>query len=150
HSNCTTGVEAVFAGRPVLNFMPEGKHRSEADIAVAREAGVAIGTIPDALSEAQRILSGGATTISWAQEAKATLNNLEADAIPLLAKATMETLHERHIDASKIVLPKVKILQDALRPLVQHERLDPYIAALRPLVRRKRSDPYVASKRGRL
>jgi hypothetical protein len=150
HSNCTTGVEAVLAGRPVVNFKPEGNDRSQVDVEVACEAGVAVGTIPAALSEAQRLLSGGVMTISWSREAEAMLNNLKADAIPLLAKATMEILRERHIDASKIVLPKVKTLRKALRPLIRHKRLEPYVAALRLLVQRKHPDSYVASKRGRL
>ena len=40
HSNCTTGIEAVLAGRPVLNLLPECEGRTELDVEVAREAGL--------------------------------------------------------------------------------------------------------------
>src|SRR4029079_2652744 len=49
HRNCTTGIESVLAGRPVLNFLPASDTRANFDVEVAREAGYTATSIEDAL-----------------------------------------------------------------------------------------------------
>ncbi len=131
HSNCTTGIEAVLAGRPVVNFLPAGKSRSEIDIAVAREAGVTAGTIPDALETVSQLLDSGFLALSWSEDAVAMLNNLKVDAVPLLTSETMAVLRERRIDSSSVAIPRESTLKKALRHLVKGSSADAYIASKR-------------------
>jgi surface carbohydrate biosynthesis protein len=134
HSNCTTGIEAVLAGRPVLNLLPASAGRVGLDLEVAREAGSVATSIPDALEKIGAILAGELPTQAWSTHAKAILNNLKVEAIPAMVKETLAVLHERGISASDVTLP-------AKRPLR---------AALKGLARRPRTNAYVASKRGSL
>ena len=76
HSNCTTGIEAVLAGRPVLNLLPECEGRTELDVEVAREAGYVAGSVGEALQKAGDFLSGEAPAYEWSPHAKTILNNL--------------------------------------------------------------------------
>ena len=134
HSNCTTGIEAVLAGVPTVNFLPAGRNRTEIDIAVAREAGVTARNIPDVLATALQLLSGGSLAFSWSEDAVTMLNNLKIDAVPLLIRETMAVLRERRIDLSRVAIPRESTLKRALRRLVKGSS----------------TDAYVASKRGRL
>jgi hypothetical protein len=132
HSNCTTGIEAVLAGRPTVNFLPTARDRSEIDIAVAREAGVTAGTTRDVLTMADQLLSGSSQPPVWSEDATAVLNNLKVDAIPLVMGETMTVLREREIDSSKVTLPRASTLKRTLVSLLG------------------RGSAYIASKRGRL
>jgi surface carbohydrate biosynthesis protein len=132
HSNCTTGIEAVLAGRPTVNFLPTGRNRGEIDIAVAREAGVTAGTTRDVLTMADQLLSGSSQPPVWSEDATAVLNNLKADAIPLLTRETMAVLSEREIDASRVTIPQAITLKRTLVSVLG------------------RGSAYIASKRGRL
>jgi surface carbohydrate biosynthesis protein len=134
HSNCTTGIEAVLAGVPTVNFLPAGRNRTEIDIAVAREAGVTARNIPDVLATAQQLLTGDALAFSWSEDAVTMLNNLKTDAVPLLTRETMAVLRERRIDSSRVTIPPESTLKRALSRLV----------------RGSSTDAYVSSKRGRL
>jgi hypothetical protein len=150
HSNCTTGIEAVLAGATVMNFKPEMNDRNKCDVKVACEAGVAVGTIPDALQEAQRLLLSDKTTVFWSEDAKAILNNLSTESIPLLTELVFEVLRERNIDSSRIVFPKADRVRSALRPLMRNDRFAPLFDQLRSAVLSRPHDAYIVSKRGRL
>lgn len=134
HSNCTTGIEAVLANRPVLNLLPASANRDGLDLEVAREAGVVATSTPDALEKVAAILAGELRTHAWSTHAKAILNNLKVEAIPAMVKETLAVLRERGISSSDVTLP-------AKRPLR---------AALKGLARRPATNAYVASKRGSL
>jgi surface carbohydrate biosynthesis protein len=134
HSNCTTGIEAVLAGVPTVNFLPAGRNRAEIDKAVAREAGATARNIPDVLATARQLLSGGSLAFTWSEDAVAVLNNLRIDAVPLLTRETLAVLSERRIDSSRIAIPRESTLKRALRRVVKGSS----------------TDAYVASKRGRL
>jgi len=134
HNGSTSGVEAVLAGRPVLNYLPEGSVRRDTDIEVAREAGVVAGSLRAALENVDRLLDGKEPASVWSVDAKQMLNNLEADAIPLLVDETLSVLQTARLDASTVMLPRGRILKGVLRRVVG----------------RGGSDAYVASKRGRL
>jgi surface carbohydrate biosynthesis protein len=134
HSNCTTGIEAMLAGVPTVNFLPAGRNRAEIDIAVACEAGATARNISDVMATAQQLLSGGSLEFSWSEDAVAVLNNLKIDAVPLLTRETLAVLCERGIDSSNIAIPRGSMLKKALRRFTKGSR----------------ADAYVASKRGRL
>jgi surface carbohydrate biosynthesis protein len=105
HSNCTTGVEAVMAGRPVLNFLPGEQDRSNLNVEVACEAGAPTRSIHQALETAGALLTGERHALTWSSHAKSVLNNLQTDAVPLLLNETLAVIRERGIDRSRIVLP---------------------------------------------
>ena len=131
HSNCTTGIEAVLARRPIVNFLPAGRNRTEIDIAVAREAGVTAGTIPEVLATARQLLSGGSIALSWSEDAVAVLNNLKSDAIPLLTRQTMAVLRERQINSSSVAIPRASTAKNTLRRLVKGSSINAYAASKR-------------------
>ena len=133
HSNCTTGIEAVLAGRPVLNLLPECAERTELDVEVAREAGHVAGSIDEAVQKAAEFLSGGTPQYEWSHHAKTILNNLTLKAVPKVGTETIEVLREQGITSSRIILPRETKLRDAVRTLLK-----------RP------SDTYALSKRGPL
>ena len=56
HCNCTTGVEAVLAGRRALNMRPNATPRSDLDKEVAKEAGVNASSVRDALEKIEALL----------------------------------------------------------------------------------------------
>jgi surface carbohydrate biosynthesis protein len=132
HSNCTTGIEGVLAGRPVMNFLPGGPERAAFDIEVASEAGVAVGTIDEAVQKARELLADGAPEPHWSEKARSVLNNLKAPSMPLIVQQTMEVLRERGIDASSPALSAESTVKAILRPLVYGR------------------EAYARSKRGRL
>lgn len=131
HSNCTTGIEAVLAGRPVLNLLPESAGRAETDVEVAREAGVTVNTVAAALDTAGELLSGNAPPHVWSAHARSMLNNFEAEAMPMMADETLRALDHHGITSSEVSLP----------PASYHLR-----NVARRIVRGKNA--YVASKRG--
>jgi surface carbohydrate biosynthesis protein len=130
HSNCTTGIEAVLAGGPVLNLLPDCEGRTELDVEVAREAGYVTGSVGEAVQKAGDFLSGEAPAYRWSPHAKTILNNLTLEAIPKVAAETMSVLREQGITSSKLALPRETKMRDAIRRLV------------------KRPGTYASSKRG--
>jgi surface carbohydrate biosynthesis protein len=134
HSNCTTGIEAVLAKRPVLNLLPASANRIGLDLEVAREAGVVATSIFDALEKVDAILAGGSPAHAWSTHAKAILNNLKVEAIPAMVKETLAVMKERGLSSSDVTLPAKRSLR----------------AALKDLARRPATNAYVASKRGTL
>jgi surface carbohydrate biosynthesis protein len=120
HSNCTTGIEAVLLGRPVLNLLPECEGRAELNVEVAREAGHVTGSISDAVQKADDLLSGDAPpACEWSSHAKAILNNLKCAAIPKVAAETMGVIQRQGITSSKVHLPKEAKVRDAVRRIVK-------------------------------
>jgi surface carbohydrate biosynthesis protein len=107
HSNCTTGVEAVLCGRPVVNFLPgHRKDRSGLDVAIACEAGLACRSIPTALEAIDTILRGKHHHQQhWSQEARDSLSNLEGDAIPKIVQGLLDVVSKSKISASTLRLP---------------------------------------------
>jgi surface carbohydrate biosynthesis protein len=134
HSNCTTGIEAVLAGRPVLNLLPAKDGRDDLDLEVAREAGVVATSIPDALQKIESILNGTAPPPTWSKHATAILNNLRAQAIPIMVKETLGVLQEQGISSSDVAFPT----RNSVR------------GAIKRLAKRSGSNAYVTSKRGTL
>ncbi|MGE0449668.1 MAG: surface carbohydrate biosynthesis protein [Vicinamibacterales bacterium] len=133
HSNSTSGVEAVLARRPVVNFLPSSSDRDGLDVEVAREAGVTAGSVAEALGHVDRLLSGDAFTHEWSDDARSMLNNLNEAAVPLLVKQTLEALDEETIDSSSVTLPGGGGLRANVRRVLK-----------------RTEDRYLTSKRGRL
>lgn len=119
HSNCTTGIEAVLAGRPVLNLLPECEGRSELDVEVAREAGYVTRSISETMDKASEFISGQVPTHNWSPHAKTILNNLTQEAIPKVAAETMTVLQEHGIEASRLSLPKEAKVRNFVRRLAK-------------------------------
>ena len=119
HSNCTTGIESVLAGRPVLNFLPASDTRANFDVEVAREAGYTATSIEDALQKSSDLLSGRAPAHVWSVHAQAILHNLNGETIPLLVGETTRVLNEAAITSSSVELPKRRPLRNAVRRLVK-------------------------------
>jgi hypothetical protein len=130
HSNCTTGIEAVLAGRPVVNLLPDCEGRTELDVEVAREAGQVVGSVGEAVAKAGDFLSGEPPAYQWSPHAKTILNNLTLEAVPMVAAETLRVLQEQGITSSRLSLPTETRLRDAVRRLV------------------KRPGTYASSKRG--
>jgi hypothetical protein len=118
HSNCTTGIEAILAGRPVLNLLPGCARRSEFDVEVAREAGHVVHSVAEALEKAEMLLSGEAVAHEWSAHAKAILNNLTSPAVPLVVDETVSVLREEGITSSQITLPRSRRLRDGAKRLI--------------------------------
>jgi surface carbohydrate biosynthesis protein len=131
HSNCTTGIEAVLAGRPVLNLLPEAAGRDELDVEVAREAGMRAISVTDALNKLPLLLSGEGPQHSWSSHAQTILNNLKRDALPLLVAETKKVLEESRIGASKILLPRGRDFRDRVRRTVKPWTKNTYAASKR-------------------
>jgi surface carbohydrate biosynthesis protein len=119
HSNCTTGIEAVLAGRPVVNLLPKCEGRAELDVEVAREAGKVIGSIEEAVQKSGDFLAGEDPTYEWSPHAKTMLKNLTDEAVPEVAVETLRVLKEQGITASKVSLPKETKVRDAIRRMVK-------------------------------
>jgi surface carbohydrate biosynthesis protein len=115
HSNCTTGIEAVLAGRPVVNLLPQCEGRAELDVEVAREAGQVAGSISEAMQNAAELSSGKAPDYQWSQHAKTMLSNLTQEAVPEVAAETLRVLEEQGINASRVFLPKETKVRDGIR-----------------------------------
>lgn len=136
HTNCTTGVEAVLAGRPVLQLLTQPDERHGLDKEVAREAGVVATTVRGAAEMAARILSGagGAQESSWSPEARAMLANLDQKSMPMLVDATLGVIGDRNLTSSEVDIPVPGLAR----------RIG------RRLLRRGGGSSYVRSKRGRI
>jgi surface carbohydrate biosynthesis protein len=119
HSNCTTGIEAVLAGRPVLNLLPESEGRTELDVEVAREAGHVTGSVAETLAKATDFLSGNVPKFEWSQHAKRILSNLTQEAVPQVAAETMRVFAEQGITGSKLTLPKGRKVRNTIKRLVR-------------------------------
>jgi surface carbohydrate biosynthesis protein len=131
HSNCTTGIEAVLAERPVVNLLPASAGRTDLDLEVAREAGCVAVSIPDALEKIAQILAGTPAVQSWSPDARAILNNLTMDAIPRMVSETLEVMEERKISSSSVTLPRRRPLQSAFRRFAKRTAREEYVAAKR-------------------
>ena len=134
HSDCTTGIEGVIAGRPVVNYLPADAPRGDTDIEVAREAGVVVGSLNDAMDAVESLLSGGPMAHAWSPHAISILNNLSRTSIPLLVEEVLAVVRERKIEATELVLPVKRPIKQALKRMAGRTRLypDPYIASKRP------------------
>jgi surface carbohydrate biosynthesis protein len=119
HSNCTTGIEAVLAGGPVLNLLPECEGRSELDVEVAREAGYVAGSVSEAVQKARDFLSGEAPAYAWSPHAKTILNNLTLQAVPKVAAETLSVLQEQGITSSRLSLPRGTKIRDAVKRILK-------------------------------
>ena len=119
HSNCTTGIEAVLAGRPVLNLLPESAGRTELDVEVAREAGHVTGSVGETLAKAAEYLSGEPPRFEWSPHAKAILSNLTQAAVPQVAAETLRVFQEQGITGSRLSLPKERKVRSAIKRLVK-------------------------------
>lgn len=131
HSNCTTGIEAVLAGRPVINLLPAGPSRADTDVEVACEAGLTVGSVREALEKADRILSGTVPPHAWSPHAQSMLNNLKTEAIPLMAEETMRVLEKRRITSSRVSLPRTNHVRSIVRRLAKGPATSAYIASKR-------------------
>ncbi|NOT09702.1 MAG: hypothetical protein HOP28_16030 [Gemmatimonadales bacterium] len=134
HSNCTTGIEAVLARRPVVNFLPAGRDRAGLDVEVAREAGTPAGSIPEVLEIAAELLAGNRRPHEWSPHAVSMLNNLRMDSLPILADETLAVIRERSLDRSRIELPGRPLVRGIVRRALGRPEFPttPYIAAKRP------------------
>lgn len=131
HSNCTTGLEAVLAGKPVLNLLPAGEDRDETDVEVAREAGLTADTVADGLEKVGKLLSGEAPPHAWSDHARSMLHNLETDSIPLMADETVRVLDTTRITSSKVTIPGKNHVRSAIRHLVKGPALSAYVKSKR-------------------
>ncbi len=105
HTNCTTGVEAILAGRPTINFLPDTVPRENLDKAVSREAGMVTRSIEETVERVSEIVNGGDFSQAWSDRAKSILLNLETDSIPVLANETRRCIDSAGIDSSTVKLP---------------------------------------------
>jgi surface carbohydrate biosynthesis protein len=119
HSNCTTGIEAVLSGVPVLNLLPECEGRTELDVEVAREAGYVASSVGEAVEKAGAFLSGEVPAYAWSPHAKTILNNLTLEAVPKVAAETLSVLQEQGITSSKLALPKETKVRDTVRRMLK-------------------------------
>jgi surface carbohydrate biosynthesis protein len=102
HNKCTTGVEAVLSGRPVLHFWPRKERELDVAEEVAREAGVTVSSCNDALDVASSLLAGRVPPQNWSRKAIGILNNLRAPAIPLLVREIFDVATEMNIHSSTL------------------------------------------------
>jgi hypothetical protein len=134
HSNCTTGIEAVLAQRPVLNLLPANAARTDLDLEVAREAGVIGVSVQDALEKVGQILAGRAPTHTWSAHAKAILNNLKTDAVPKMVQETLSVLHDKGITSSKVCLPPKRPVRSVINKIAGRTGMNSYVATKRGLL----------------
>lgn len=135
HSNCTTGIEAVLAGCPTVNLLPDGMAPRDADVEVAREAGLTAGSVAEALRSVDEILAGNIRPHVWSPHAQSMLNNLKTESIPMMVDETLRVLERAGITSSKISPPKQTRFRNALRRAVKGAAAN---------------EAYIASKRGML
>ncbi len=130
HTNCTTGVEAILAGRPTINFLPDTVPRENLDKAVSREAGMVTRSIEETVERVSEIVNGGDFPQVWSDRAKSILLNLETDSIPVLAKETRRCIDSAGINSSTVRLPS----RESVKPIGKVDN-------------KKTMAPYIASKR---
>src|SRR5690606_3478824 len=117
-------------------FWPDRERDATLGEAVAREAGVTVGTVREALETAADLLRGTTIPQVWSEAARETLSNLTSLAIPRLVAETHAVLRERNISSSDVRLPRAP---RRFRPIgFIRNRLRP------------RAPDYVQSKRGRI
>lgn len=131
HANCTTGIEAVLAGRPVLNMKPNALPRDYFDKEVAKEAGVSARSVFDAVEKAGGLLQQGPAKQVWSKEARATLSNLTSDAAPRLVDETLEILGDERICSSRVVLPPKRTVRGLVRQALRRGAPSSYIRSKR-------------------
>ena len=133
HSDCTTGIEGVIAGRLVVNYLPADAPRGDTDIEVAREAGVVAGSFDAAMDAVASMLTGQSIAPAWSPHAISILNNLERRSIPLVVEEVLAAIKERSIKTTELVLPPKRPVRQFLRSMTGRKRLyrDPYIASKR-------------------
>lgn len=135
HSNCTTGIESVLAGRPTVNLLPASTTPRDADVEVAREAGLTVGSVQEALKRVDEILAGNIQPHVWSPHAQSMLNNLKTESIPMMVDETLRVLERNGIASSKVAPPKQERFRNALRRAVKGAAAN---------------EAYIASKRGLL
>jgi hypothetical protein len=131
HSNCTTGIEAVLAGRPVLNLLPAASGREGTDVEVAREAGVSVSSIGEAIDNAARLISGDAKEHVWSPHALSMLHNLRGESIPTLVDETLNVLSQERIDSSQVEVPQFSKFRAMARNLLKKSSTTAHIASKR-------------------
>lgn len=134
HTNCTTGVEAVMASRPTINFRPPLASGERQDVEVAREAGTSVASIPAALEAVDRALAGAPFAQEWSEDARAMLNNLNDEAIPRMVAETVTLVAESGLDGSRLVMPRRFGLRATTRRLLGRRDADDYVAGKRGLL----------------
>ena len=90
--NSTSGVEAVLAKKPTVNFSSRALVDSGSRISVAWEAGERVGSVEDALDAVRRCLTPQTTASpqAWSNEAKARLANLSQEATPIIVRKLVD------------------------------------------------------------
>ncbi len=139
HSDCTTGIEGVIAGRPVLNYLPADAPRGETDIEVAREAGIVVASLHDAMEATESLLSSKPVAHVWSAHATSILNNLKWESIPLVVEEVLEVVKQRKIESTELVLPAKRPIKKFMKNMTGRTRLypDAYIASKRPPLKRE-------------
>jgi hypothetical protein len=77
------------------------------------------------------MLDGIVPPHTWSPHARSMLNNLAAEAIPLMADETMRVLERKRITASKVSLPKPNHIRSMVRRLVKGSATSAYIQSKR-------------------
>jgi surface carbohydrate biosynthesis protein len=131
HSNCTTGIEAILAGRPALNLLPASPGREHTDVEIAREAGVSASSVEEALDKIEALLAGDSPPHAWSSHAQSMLHNLSGESIPLLVEETMNVLKQERIDSSEVTLPEESQLRSMVRRFIKKTPANSHIASKR-------------------
>lgn len=139
HCNCTTGVEAALAIKPVLNFLPFPESRSEHDKVVADEAGLKMTSVPEALEKLTELLARPIVPYEWSTQAKVVLNNLVEPSLPIFVSMVLETAQTQGLTSSQVKLPSRSLFGQVGARLRRN-----------PVYLSKNRDPYLVAKRGAL
>jgi len=131
HSNCTTGIEAVLAGRPVLNLLPAASGRESTDVEIAREAGISASSIGQAIDNVATLIAGNAQQHIWSPHALSMLHNLRGESIPILVDETLKVLKQERIDSSQVELPHFGKLRAMARGFIKKSSTSAHIASKR-------------------
>jgi hypothetical protein len=131
HSNCTTGIEAVLAGRPVLNLLPAAPGRESTDVEIAREAGISASSIGEAIDQVSTLIAGNAQRHSWSPHALSMLHNLRGESIPILIDETLKVLKQEQIDFSQVELPYFGRLKAMAKEFIKKSPTTAHIASKR-------------------
>ena len=143
HSNCTTGIEAVLADRPVLNLLPGDEGRNHLDVEVAREAGVIARSVQQALELTEFLLSHPTPPPYWSPHATSMLANIEHDAIPSLVEESLAVVREQAIGGAKLTFPPRRRLRKWVKGMLGRSEQSAYIAAKRGPLDRDHIDSVV-------
>jgi surface carbohydrate biosynthesis protein len=137
HCNCTTGIEAVLAGKKVLNFLPNAVPRENYDKEVAREAGLSAISVTDAMEKIQLLLTQATPKAIWSDRSRSILNNIDEESMPLLLDQIESVAHDNGLDHSDLSLPRNRFMNKLVRRVIG-------VVDISATPR----DPYLASKRG--